>query len=308
MNDMLNTVTEAVSNGINQYMEGSARTKQSRAGILGPSDIGFCRQKAVLVTRETKPTDTVPTWAASVGTAIHNYVEAAIHEAHPEWLFGSIDHVKIHAELPSGVVLQGTPDIVAVPLNAVLDIKTVNGYEWTKRKGPSQAHKYQRHLYALGLMQAEILDPTQDVYVGNVYLDRSGADPNPMVFIEQFDPDLTKEIDTWVGDVIYAVQNGEDSARDIPAAVCDRICEFFTVCRGGLEDNNSEGPITDPKLLDTINMYVEGRDLEKQGKQMKAQAAAELEGVSGTTETHQVRWVQVQPNNTARLDIIKKRK
>lgn len=303
---MMSDLKDVITAGLNDYMESSARTLQARAGVLGPSDIGFCRQKATLVTRETQPTDSVPTWAASVGTAIHNYVESALHEAHPNWLFGSIDHVKIHAELPSGATIQGHPDIVAPDLNAVIDIKTVNGFEWTKRNGPSLTHKYQRHLYALGLMQAEILNPNEEVLVGNVYLDRSGANPEPMVFMEPFDPDLTGEIDTWIGDVIYAVKNGEDSARDIPAAVCEKICEFFTVCRGGLEDNNSDGFISDPTLIEAIEMYVDGRSKETVGKQMKKEAGERLAGVSGTTLNHQVRWVQVQPHNTMRLDIREK--
>jgi len=302
----LNDMVEAdISLALYNYMEGSPRTIQARQGILGPSDIGFCRQKAVLVTRGVQPTDHPPTWAASVGIAVHDYLEAAIKDLHPDWLFGSIDHVRTTAELPSGATISGHPDIVAPDLNAVIDIKTVNGFEWTRRNGPSQSHLYQRHLYALGLIQSEILDLSKDVYVGNIYFDRSGANPTPMVFMEPFDPDLTAEINTWVSDVIYAVKNGEDSARDIPAAVCEKICEFFTVCRGGLEDNDSDGLITERELVEAVRMYVDGRDQESVGKQMKKEAAARLANVSGVTDTHQVRWVQVQGNE--RLDIRSKR-
>jgi hypothetical protein len=59
---------------------------------------------------------------------------------------------------------------------------------------------------------------SKPVWVGNIYFDRSGKEPKPMVFIEEMDPMLTDEIDSWVQDVIYAVKNNEDASRDIPAA------------------------------------------------------------------------------------------
>lgn len=302
----LNEIIQAdVSLALTNYMEGSARTKQSRAGILGPSDIGFCRQKAVLVTRQVQPTDSRSTWAASVGTAIHNYVEAAFKEHHPDWLMGSIDNVRTTAILPSGAEISGHPDIVAPDLNAVLDIKTVNGFEWTRRNGPSQSHIFQRHIYAMGLIQDGTLDSSREVIVGNIYLDRSGAQSEPLIYCEPFDDLITDAVDAWVSDVIYAVQTGEDSARDVPAAVCEKICEFFTVCRGGLEDSDSDGLILDDELIAAVDMYVDGRDKESVGRQMKKEASARLANVSGVTQTHQVRWVQVQ--GSERLDVRSKR-
>jgi hypothetical protein len=302
----LNEIIESdMSLALYEYMEGSARTKQSRNGILGPSDIGFCRQKAVLVTRQVQPTDHPPNWSAAVGTSVHNYVEAALKRLHPDWLMGSVDDVYTLATLPSGAEIGGHPDIVAPDINAVLDIKTVNGFEWTRRNGPSQSHLFQRHIYALGLIQDGTLDSDREVLVGNIFLDRSGANPDPMVFVEPFDDSLTGAVDAWIGDVIYAVKNGEDSARDIPAAVCEKICEFFTVCRGGLEDNASEGVLVDPETVAAVNMYVDGRTKESTGKQMKKEAAERLAGISGVTDKYQVRWVQVQGNE--RLDVRSKR-
>lgn len=282
-----------ITTALSDYNKSSARTKQSLDGILGPSDIGFCRQKAVLVTRQTPPSDVTPMWAAYVGTAIHTYVESALKTMHPDWLMGSIDHVKVEAHLPSGAKIGGHPDIVIPSANTVIDIKTVNGFEWTKKHGPSQSHKYQRHLYAMGLMRDKILDPTQPVYVGNVYFDRSGKEQEPLVFCEPFDMDLTAEIDRWMSDVIYAVEYGEDSARDVAAPVCEKICDFFTVCRGSLPERDSQELITDEHLLSAIELYIEGRDLETKGKQMKKESGEQLAGITGVTPTHQIRWVTV---------------
>lgn len=283
-----------ISGALTAYMDGSSRSKQAADGILGPSDIGFCRQKASLMTRGIAATDSPPKWAAAVGTALHNYIEAAIKEAHPDWLVGSIDGMRVTATLPSAAEISGHPDIVVPSANAVLDIKTVDGFQWVKREGTSLQHKYQRHLYAMGLIQAGILDGSKTVLVGNIYFDRSGKEAEPLVLVEDMDPTLTNEIDSWVQDVIYSVNHGEDASRDVPAAVCERICSHFTVCRGSLETQEGEF-IDNPELLSAVDMYVQGRDMKKEGESMQKAAQALLDGVNGSTGTYQVRWVDVQP-------------
>ena len=56
-----------------------------------------------------------------------------------------------------------------------------------RRAGVSDSHKYQRHLYALGLIQERGWDPA-DVKVGNLYLDRSGGEDEFILQLEDFDP------------------------------------------------------------------------------------------------------------------------
>lgn len=305
-----------ITDALRDHMDGAARSMQAAAGILGPSDIGFCRQKAALMTKGVAATDSPPKWAAAVGTALHDYIEAAIKESHPDWLLGSIDKIKVTATLPSGVEISGHPDIVVPSSNAVLDIKTVDGFQWVKREGTSLQHKYQRHLYALGLVQAGILDDSKPVLVGNIYFDRSGKEPEPLVLVEEMDPTLDPEIDSWVQDVIYAVKNNEDASRDVPAAVCERICGHFTACRGALETNDGGDFIEDPELLSAVDMYVQGRDMKKEGEAMQKAAQAMLSNVNGSTGTYQVRWVDVQPatvesfekSGYRRMDVRKVRK
>ena len=295
MSDRTWKIQELVTTALNEYMDRSPRSIQSAEGILGPSDIGFCRQKATLMIKGVPQTDNPPKWAAAVGTALHNYIEAAIKKAYPDWLCGSIDHIEVTATLPSGAEIKGHPDIVVQASNAVLDIKTVDGFEWIKRSGTSQQHKYQRHLYAMGLLQAGILDDSKPVLVGNIYFDRSGKQSEPLVLVEDMDPTLTDEIDSWVQDVIYAVKHGEDASRDIPAAVCEKICSHFTACRGELGIEEGTILIEDPDLLSAVDMYVEARDMSKQAEQMKKEAQGLLAGINGSTGTYQVRWVEVAP-------------
>lgn len=316
MNQRDDKIKELITTALSDYMNKSPRSVQSAEGILGPSDIGFCRQKAKLMIEGVPQTDDPPKWAAAVGTALHNYIEAAIKKSHPDWLCGSIDEIEVTATLPSGVEVKGHPDIVVPSSNAVLDIKTVDGYEWIKRSGTSQQHKYQRHLYAMGLLQAGILDESKPVLVGNIYFDRSGKQSEPLVLVEEMDVTLTNEIDSWIQDVIYAVKHNEDASRDVPSPVCEKICSHFTACRGGLGIEEGTVMIQDQELLSAVDMYVEGRDMAKKAEQMKKEAQSMLNGINGSTGTYQVRWVDVAPTTVdsfekvgySRMDIRKVRK
>lgn len=281
---------------IKAAQDNSERSLQSAAGILGPSDLGFCRQKAALMTRGVGQTDAQPKWSAAVGTAIHNFVEGILADAFPDWQLGSVHNLSVTATFPSGASISGHPDIVIPDAQIVLDIKTVDGLATVKREGPSQAHKYQRHTYALGCIQQGIFKDDAMVYVGNVYFDRSGKETEPYCVIEEFDPTLTDQIDSWITDVIYAVRTGEDASRDIPATICERICSHYTVCRGDLPILDGAEFITDPIIMSAIDQYNEGGDLEKMGKQLKEEAKTILSGVNGTTGKFTVRWVQVNPS------------
>jgi hypothetical protein len=242
-----------------------------------------------------KPSDSRPRWSATIGTAIHEQVGKALADMYPDWMVDTDanPNPRLTATLPqSGVEITGTPDILIPRHNLVLDLKTVNGLETIRTYGTSVNHKMQRHLYAMGAVAAGIFDKDKPVYVGNVYLDRSGVEPIPHVVIEPFDDSFTDEIDMWVEDVMYAVKHGEDASRDIAAARCETFCEFYTVCRGSLPTQESE-PIIDSEVVEAINAYVEGRDMAKRGKQLQTEAKTVLDGINGSDGTYQVRWVTI---------------
>ena len=287
----INALTTMLSAAVNQYSYNDPRSKQSRDGILGPSDLGFCRQKAVLTTRGVERTDETNEASARIGTAIHRYLAEAFSNV-PKWI---ADSQKVTATFPSGAEISGTPDLICTDYNAIIDVKTVDGFEWVKRNGTSLNHKYQRHTYALGAMQAGLLDDSKTVYVGNMYIDRSGKEPDPFFIIEEFDDSLTPEIDSWIQDVIYAVKNNEDASRDIASPVCEKICPFFTTCRGGLEINDGGEFITDEDTINAVEMYVEARETERQALQAKKEAQRMLSGINGTTGTWDIRWTEVAP-------------
>ena len=188
MSDNLQSLQQALIKAVDDYSYSDPRSKQSRDGILGPSDLGFCRQKAVLTTREVQRTDETNDAAARIGTAIHRYLAHAFAAANQGWI---ADSKKVKARFPSGAEISGTPDLICPEHNAIIDVKTVDGFEWVKRNGTSLNHKYQRHAYALGAMQEGLLDPTKTVYVGNMYVDRSGKEKDPYFIIEEYDGSLT---------------------------------------------------------------------------------------------------------------------
>ena len=281
---------------IKAYGEGSERSIQSAEGRIGPSDLGFCRNKAALMTKGVEQSDSTSIAAAQIGTAVHAYIADALRMFFPQWI---VDSQKVTATFPSGAQVSGTPDIIAPDFNAVIDVKTVDGFEWVRRTGTSQNHKMQRHAYALGAIQAGLLDDSEDVYVGNLYIDRSGKEHEPLFIIEQYDPMLTAEIDSWIDDVMYAVKTGEDASRDIPAPICERICNHFTVCRGGLPVADGQEFIDAPELVEALHMYIEARDTAKEAEAQKKAAQRILDGVNGTDGEWQVRWVRINATSVA---------
>ena len=73
----INDIPQHLTAILKAYGESSDRTQQSEAGILGPSNLGFCRQQAVLMTRGVPQSDSTRILPAQIGTAIHSYLADA---------------------------------------------------------------------------------------------------------------------------------------------------------------------------------------------------------------------------------------
>lgn len=273
------------------------RTLQSKAGIIGPSDLGFCRAQAVLKIRGVQQSDAKSTRAADLGTSWHEWVEDALRSLYPGWLIEPGRVTATYTYGPRTFEVSGTPDVVIPEYNMVVDIKTVDGLSWVRRNGASQQQQYQKHAYAKGCIAAGILDPAQPVHVANIWFDRSGREKDAYVGeIEELDPHLDDAIGQWLEDVAYAVEQEEEGHRDIASEVCQQICEYFTVCRGHLPDEDAS-IITDPGLIDAARMYHDGMTMEKEARRMKDEAKAMLDGVSGLAGSLQVRWTKVGASN-----------
>ncbi|MGV0949379.1 MAG: hypothetical protein ACOYB3_01815 [Azonexus sp.] len=277
---------------ITSYDSKRPRSVQSNEGILGPSDLGFCQQKALLTLKGTPRSDSKSIWPAVIGTAVGAYVEQSIKDTFPDWLVGAVDGIRVTYTMKNGATISGTPDVIIPSMNCVVDLKTKDGFEWEQRNGSSRNHKFQRHAYVRGAVEAGILDGTKPLYVGNVFLDRSGGVEMPFVEIELVDDMLDDEIAAWVDDVMYARVNNEDASRDVAPSICARICEFYTVCRGGLPMRDSD-VYTDPEIVTAANMYVEGREMATQGEKQRKAAGKVLAGLNGVADGWQIRTTDV---------------
>lgn len=285
-------MSELALSAIKRYDAKRPRSIQSREGLLGPSDMGFCANKAALTTKGVPDSDSKSTWPAMLGTAIGEWCEAGMKEAFPDWIVGTVDQVRVEHTFPCGAVVGGTPDLIMPSWNAIYDDKTKDGFEWVKREPWSRNHLWQVSTYVLGAIDAGILDPTKPITMGLVFWDRSGEIEQPYVVSRLFDPSVEDEIDYWITEVIDAVKHGTDAEREIPAPLCERICEKFTACRGQLPDADGD-LIVDPELIGAMKMYLEGQEMTKEAKRLTSQAKTMLDGVSGIGEGIQVRWTRV---------------
>ena len=96
-------ITDTISKAMQKRQDNSPRSLLARHGYLGASDMGFCRQKAKLVTTGTAPTDNPPKWSAFVGTAVGKEIELALHALDLGWYIGSVGNLEVTAKFPSGV-------------------------------------------------------------------------------------------------------------------------------------------------------------------------------------------------------------
>ena len=287
-------ISYMIASAVKSWDARRPRSAQKNAGILGPSDLGFCRQKALLTMQQQPETDVANKgdWAAFVGTAVGERVEAALKDAFPHWIIGSIDHKRVTTTLSNGAIIGGVPDILVPAWNCVLDLKTKDGFGWVKREPWSRSYRFQTWVYAKAAAEMGLLDPTKPLYQGLIYMDRAGNEDKPYVVRQELDPLIEDELVTWVDDIIYANLHGEDASRDIPAPVCEKICEHFTACRGGLPDRDAD-LIDDPTMIRAAELYAEGLTLESDGRKLKKEAANALKGVSGYVGTWQVRWTHI---------------
>lgn len=143
-----------------------------------------------------------------------------------------------------------------------------------------------------------VLDPTKPIWISDVYFDRSGAQDDAYSFGWWFDPQILFDIDDWIHDTKYAVINNTEAMKEKPREWCWSYCEYATLCRGN--DTDVEGLIEDPEILASVELYAEGLTLAREGDKRKKVAKLTIpERLSGSTGTHNVRWVEVGPTELA---------
>lgn len=275
---------------------GSDRSLQAKAGIIGPSDL-VCRERARRIVVEAPRTDEPSMNAAILGTYIHEGITRARSAINPDLLH----EVAVEITLPSGPVMVGHADEVDPKENSVTDFKTVNDVAYRRKVGPEAAHIRQVHLYALGLVQAGILQ--KDPIVRLAYIDRSGKEPRPYVYQQRYDHLEILMADDFVGDVIYAVREGEEATKDWPREKCRRFCPYYSGCR---PDDRAGLPVESTEASAAALVYFAAHQEQREATKIKEQAREHLIGVDGVTpEGMLVRWTRVNTDDGGydRLDV-----
>lgn len=278
-----------VREAIRLHSMNSARSAQSRARLIGPSEVGGCRAYLARVVADV-PFDDMShdaKLAAFVGTAVGAAVESAMAAEYPDEI---MTQVPVEATFPSGLKIAGNADIVRRNIG-VVDVKTVDGLEAVRRTGPTFKQIAQIMTYLLGLIQAGVLPP--DATWELVYIDRSGRDDVPVTYGGPLNMDVIEMIDARLEDVMYAVEYDLDSApRDEPFDWCMKVCPMFTKCRGK-DEHLVAGLITNEDVVTAAKLYAEGQQLKKTGERLMDETKQILRGVKGSTGEVEISWTSV---------------
>jgi len=291
MSEIESQLAVEIYESLSDFNENTDRSLQAHDNRVGVSDLGFCseRVRRSIAGVPEPPIDRLP---AFIGTAIGDYVEQALCRIWPDAIRQSEVEVALTGDQGS-YLLSGHPDIVR-PSGLVLDVKTSYRLGLPRRLGPTQYQQFQRHCYAKGAYEAGLFHDgltLDDVLVGNVWIDRSAEERDAYVQIEPYDPLVVDTAARWLDDVVYSFRHYEPARKEPPRELCFAACGHAPDCRG--RDTDAHGLIVDPTQVAAVEMYRDGLDMEKQGRALKDEAKAALDGVRGSTGQFTVRWVKI---------------
>lgn len=293
MNEQEQDLAKRIYSAMQDFSQHSDRGLQAQAFRVGVSDLGYCSERVRRMLDQQVPDDT-DMLKAFLGTAIGDHVEQAIEKHFDSEV---IRQAEVTLTLQVGertFEVPGHPDLVLPEENVVLDAKTSDGLALARRMGADQQKQFQRHGYGKAAFDAGLLPNAKsydDVIVGNVWIDRSGDEQEVHVELVPLDLEVIAASAAWLDEVIYAFIHKTEAQKEPAREVCAVTCGFFGVCRA--YDTDVSGLLTDPGVLEAINMYREGLALEKQGKALKDQAKPALKGVQGSTGTVMLRWTHI---------------
>lgn len=277
---------------------------------LGPSDLGGCREyiRNVLSGAPLQEASSWPT-AAVVGTLLGDYMEAAAAK-----YLDAITQKPVTTQLPNGLTVAGTADMIFPSRNTLADCKSKDGLAGVRTFGASLENKIQVSIYTLGCVQAGLL--TEGAEAVLVYVDRSGEDQTLHEIVLSWE-EILGYIDVVVdrlNDVLDAQEHIDAGEVEYARALRDKtppfcyservLCPFRDLCWQGSEWVPDE-EITDPATIEAVNRYVQARADEADAKTRRAQLREQLRGVSGMTpDGYSVTW----PDNERALYVTKVRR
>lgn len=284
---------DKILDAMKAYENDKPRSQQIK---LGPSELGGCREyiRNVMVGTPIQRNDEWPT-AAVVGTVVGSYMEEVCSQ-----YLGALTEVPVTTTLPSGLRVSGHADIVLLDENAVVDCKTKDGLDDVLRNGSSLENLIQISVYAIGLVQAGVLEPGCTAHL--IYVDRAGNQQflhEKELSYEEIEY-YAEKCEERIEDVLLVqdrVDKGEvEAARDLrdktpPFCYSPKVmCPFRDLCWKGSEWVPHE-EITDEQVIADVAAFVHARDEAKANESVKKGIREKLRGVTGITpDGYSVVW------------------
>lgn len=172
---------------------------------------------------------------------------------------------------------------------------TKNGLAGIRGGFADESHRFQRHLQGYAAIQNGLV-PDTGLIVRNVFVDRSGKDPDPHVEQEPWSMAVVREATEFLSDALYAVEHNETAQQDKPRYFCKVACEHFADCRGREVEVSL---IADPDTRQRVEAFHAAKKRRDDAIELMTALRNEgLEGLSGQTDS--VRIVSTFVNATNR--------
>jgi len=277
---------------IRSWQWDSARTQQSRRGVLGFSDLGGCREyiKNMVIGTEWKQTvDQQLKWAAFIGTAAGDKIEEIMAAMHP----GTVrTQQTVELDLGDGIVVRGHGDVLLQ--DAFIDLKSRDTLAEVRRDGPHLKEKVQISGYLVGSVQQGVLPETSTAHL--VYYDRSGKEKGFYTgFSISYQDALgyLAKAKQRLADVAAVIAYDPDSGevtvpdetpwlKDEPASWCENVgCPFVWSCWGSYQPTEKiEHPDEKRRIREFYSVNEEMKEITK----LRAAKKEALQGVGGMTD------------------------
>lgn len=267
-------------------------------GNIGASDF-LCRQLTAYILDQAEPTDDPENWAAFVGTALDAKMQTVRARAHPSLIFDAHPAAVLRLANNEAYAFEVSPDEINPVSFEVTDYKTKDGLSTLRRGFVDESYRRQRHIQGLACVQTYGWEPA-DVVVRNVFVDRSGNDPNPHVEQEAFSWKIIEEAESFLSDAVYAHTHRERTHQDKPRSFCEVACVQFERCRG---DEIFYPPIFDETQIRLVEAYYDANMGSKMATQLKKEIKPMLHGLTGLTPEHQVTW-RVDNKQTGPVEVL----
>lgn len=248
---------------------------------LGWSGMAGCRSWMGYKIRGDWPTDDEENWRAIAGTALHAWLGAVRLHA-----LGDPD-VSFELEVSYGGVT-GHADEVDWRRKVVTDYKfprLASARVWDDPDALDELF-IQVHGYAAGVIDTprwrELHGDDEDITVQMLVCPVDGTFPDWACYSRPFSRQAADDALRRLQQVVADTEAGEDLPRDKPWFFCERFCEYFTACRGGMKPSSRFEEIRDPELAAAIERYGLAGEQAAAADKAKKELLPLIKGLRGT--------------------------